>query len=251
MTRFCLKMTDEEQQQQHEQARESSSELITPTDNHFLADRKKLIIFAASIVAVVFLIILIVVLVILFSGPSCKTTDKKPQIDLYSVKPIASQNYRALVRFAGYLVLKVEEPDDFDDTKYVELKLNKVHHSVQSGGLALISLQSDCVTIDITVKKDYFSKKFILTSIRYDAKQIDPLGPCLAKFLPPSFSFDEYYRCHGNAYYNCSDNQVATATIGGKRIKQAGLRLIALDLEIDGDRDSIKSGYFDRKPFDC
>lgn len=236
---------------------EQQSQPQSNEDDQSAASRKKLLIVGASIAAfIVILVAVILILVFTLGRSSCQPVDIRPNIDLTEIKAIPSQDDQALVRFAGYLIVKQLHPDSFDDIKYLELKLQKVRRFVQDDGSILVRLETDCAIFDIQVWIVGLEKNFYHVSgytIR-PSKSSPAFGICSVENIY-EFSTSKYYSCRKERALFCKTSSTPVdRSVSGKldsSLRAAGVKILMLDLELNGDPISIESGNFDLIPEYC
>lgn len=177
---------------------------------------------------------------------SCKTSNYEPYIDSSSIEPIASKDNRVLVRLAGFLEFSYK---DQTDVEYLELKLTKVRHTTDSGDGEKVKLElsMDCAKLDMIVSKDTGRKEYTVEEIFIRSLHSDSgsFERCRIQVGAIIFGFDWYFSCHSGLLYKCEYLR------GNGRIVEASANFNLFDLEIDGDKRSIKSRQFDLKPLYC
>lgn len=218
--------------------------------------RRKLIILC--VMAAALLVILLAVsfiLILALRKTPCQPIDVRPVIDLEKIKPIPSQDYRALVRFAGYLVSKEQHFDSPSDVKYLEVKLQMVQVD-QHDGTIFVRLETDCATINLRLLEVFFKrKKYQFFGLAIEPLQSSQFGNCSTGQSGFEFETTRYYSCHREQSFPCVSKQGPERMIivskEGNALEMDELRISLLELELDGDPRSIKEHKFEKDPFTC
>lgn len=201
-----------------------------------------------SVIATIVVLFVVVSLVPSADSRSCQLVYEKPQSDPFLPSGIVSQDKKALIRFEGFLKFATNRLDEPEAFKYMSLKAFKLEHSSSDYDLGYrnnLTLHTDCATISIQIDKDvdaetYYLKDFMIRPL----PSSDQFESC--KTNPNYFRFDfrSYYSCYKYTQFECS-------RVEDGEIHQVALVTKVLDLEVDGNPNSLSQGVFDKVPAYC
>lgn len=211
------------------------------------AKRKRLFIIAGASIALV-IVVVIIIRASSSSESSCQLVDSHPDIDVDKIKALPSTDYRTLVRFAGYLMIKRGHSTGM---KYLELKLRKVQRFDQNDGTILVRLYTDCAYFDIRVvslkgdKGDY-NKILDYTTRPLESETQFDICSYKSDF---TFGLDEYYFCHKVGTLECQGDRNAGWLHNS--LETYAMKILVLDFELDGRTSAVESGYFEKIAKSC
>lgn len=217
-------------------------------------DNKKrtITVIAATIfVILVIAVILISAIVLKKNRETCQLTYKAPVVNIADQVPVASRNKRALVRFAGHLRLWNADPlVRPNPNRYLALKLKQVQYEQQYYSTFHLTLEADCANVDFEVNRSEDTEMFHVKTITIESKTAHTnFTKCHIPTSSINFPTDHYWYCPSYRNFYCPGTDInPNPNVETPRVE---LAFNVLDIEIDGNPESISRGYFEKEGTSC